>query len=197
MASEIDICNLALSRVGAPSRISALTDPSKEARLCRMMLPFARGATLEVHDWSFARKRLALAVIDADFEGWDFAYQRPGDCVAPRYIFNPASDLVADRIPFETAADSTLARNVILTDAEDAVLIYTALVTDPNMYTPMFSDALAWRLASDLAFQLRGKVDLQQKCIQLFFSSSRAAAASNANADGMEQGLVDYVRARG
>jgi len=79
--SVVDICNSALSLVGAAS-IMSLTDNSKEARICNLQYDSNRRDELRKHYWNFAIKRVALAP-DAQAPAFDFAYQftLPSDCL--------------------------------------------------------------------------------------------------------------------
>ena len=57
MASEVDICNRALSKLGA-ARITSLTEDSVNARACNAMYESVRDAELRAHPWNFAMKRV-------------------------------------------------------------------------------------------------------------------------------------------
>jgi len=159
MASEIDICNLALAHVGGRA-IESFTEGTKEAIECRRFYEIDRNAVLEDHDWNFARKRLSLALLTEEYSGWEYAYAWPTDCLAPRVIYNPAG-WDAEEIRFEVASDSTGSQRVILTDQAEAELIYTMKVTVVNLYDNQFIQALALRLASDLAQTIRAKPELR------------------------------------
>lgn len=59
-ASSLVLCNNALTLLGT-RRITALADPSKEARACNDNYDACRRAVLRMHPWNFALKRVALA----------------------------------------------------------------------------------------------------------------------------------------
>ena len=61
MASEVQICNLALSRIGEDGSIISLDPPegSEHAAACAAFYQRALGSLLESHDWSFATMRMA------------------------------------------------------------------------------------------------------------------------------------------
>jgi hypothetical protein len=188
MASDVLICNKALSRIGC-GRISSLVSPStKEAKECKLIFETCRDATLEAHDWSFARKRKELSKYADSYAGWDYAYQIPPDCIAPRKIYDPYEGEVnipgfsstREPIKFEPATNSDLDKGLILTNQDDALLIYTARVTDVNRFSAMYIDALAYKLAADLAVPLRGKEALSRTMIMLFDAAVVRAQASDA-----------------
>ena len=60
MASVVDICNSALNLLGA-STISALTDDSKNARLCNQRYEPIRNRVFRSHAWNCLTKRVQLA----------------------------------------------------------------------------------------------------------------------------------------
>ena len=60
MPSVVDICNEAMDLLGAAT-ITALTENSKEARLCNRRFSTVRDATLRSHSWNCAIARADLA----------------------------------------------------------------------------------------------------------------------------------------
>jgi hypothetical protein len=194
MANEIQICNFALSNIGA-ARIQSLNDPTKEARECKIHYPIARDAVLEDYDWDFARKRLSLAKSSDEYSGWDFAYQWPVDCVAVRkiqdvtgaysgtYLDSDTGVYVSsgNGVEYEIAANASLDRRVVLTDMDDAELVYTARVTDANMFSPLYVVALGFRLASALAIPIKGKAALATSMMNTYLFQLGRAQASQAN----------------
>jgi len=214
--SVINICNLALSRIGAPS-IAAITENTRPARECNRLYETVRDTVLSEFPWNFARKQEALAALSGEeVTGWDYAYAYPTDCLTALQIYNPLTNqtytdgeyvayqlvesavkIKADRIKFEIGTNSTKDTRLILTDQEDAELIYTARITDPNMFSSAFIDALSWRLAADLAIPLKGKASLQQQMLAMYVRKLGYAQQVNAN-EGFEppSGVSGYVTAR-
>jgi hypothetical protein len=180
VASEIDVCNIALQRVGG-NAIQALNDSSRESRLCRSLYPFARDATLRDVDWSFGRRQVVLAELSDTISGWNFVYLYPADCITAREIYNPTKARDEDLIPFEIGMSSDGLQKVILTDAEVAELIYTKKVTNPALFDTMFIDSLAYRLAADLAIPLRGEANIQQSFAKAYAQSIGSAKAVSLN----------------
>lgn len=149
MASEVEICNLALANIGADS-ISALTEKSSEARKCKLFYPPARDSLLRLHPWGFATKYLALALIsEATVYGYEFAYAYPIDCLMARGFYRAVA--TADPIPFKVVVQPDLSSKEIWTNEVDAVLIYTAKVIDANVFDPLFRESLGHYLAAKLA----------------------------------------------
>ena len=160
--SKVRIANLALALVHTKT-IESLSETSAEATQANLWYDIARQEVLELFNWPFARTRLILAAHDEAVPEaeWAYRYQYPADCLAARYIENPAGT-DEDAVPFEQeyAADGTLS---IVTDAEDAVLVYTRDATEPELFPSVFVTLLAHKLATYLVGTLSGKVTLEER----------------------------------
>lgn len=142
MSSVIDICNVALSRLGQ-TQITALTEDDKKARLCNVFYAPMRDALLEEQWWPFATKRETLARLTATPDSeFDYYYQLPSDCLTPRCLVDDTIEytIEGDRL----ATDSTA----------DIELVYTKKETDTTKFSAMFADLLAYRIALELVIPL-------------------------------------------
>lgn len=181
---NVDICNLALSHVGGYP-IQSVSEATKEARECKRLYPFSKDSTLEAFDWSFARKQKLLAEVSGvEIYGWDYVYEFPSDCIIPRKIYDSSESETP--ITYDIYVNSDLNKRYIVTDQEDAVLIYTAKVSDANLFSPLFKEALGYRLASELAIPLRSKPTLKDQLFKEFSIKVSSAESSNANASERE-----------
>jgi hypothetical protein len=187
MTAAVDICNMALSNLGARSRIASLTEQSEEARHCLLWYAASRDATLQAADWNFARKRAALATVDgASVDDWAYVYAYPSGCLQARRI---ATALRAvDPPPFEVATLTVSGTDYIciLTDEPEAVLVYTRPVENPNLFSPRFIVALSWALAANIALPITGKTDLARVAAQQAQGWIGAAETSDANEQGRD-----------
>lgn len=146
MASEVEICNRALQRLGA-KRITSLTEDSVNARACNLAYELLRDAELRKHPWNFAIERAALAA-DATEPEWgrSNAFQLPSDFV--RLLPPYPEDNVNDR-------DWQIEGQKIYTDEGDPLYIrYIKQVTDPNQMDPLFREALSASIAYELCEEL-------------------------------------------
>lgn len=176
MASEVDICNLALGHLGDTATVASLSPPegSAQAEHCARFYPIARDSLLEMHSWGFATKRVTLALLTSGYPEWDYCYAQPGDALNLLAVLPPSanddysgqyginSQIVSNSsVPMsaggqyvpqaysaESLADGT---EVIYTDQADAVLRYTGRVEDPTKFSPLFVMTLSWHLAGMLA----------------------------------------------
>ncbi len=187
--SETGIANMALSHVGARSDIESLDEDSAEAIQCNLWYNYARQGVLEAYNWKFARKRITLALHGdtiSTTEGdpltgvWGFRYQYPDDCLVARKIQNPFSP-PADAIPYEVETSLTGEELSILTNKEDAVLVYTFDQTSTPLFSRLFVLAFSRLLASHIAFSLTSKTAIATDQFNFYQGLVTGASASDGN----------------
>lgn len=153
MASEVDICNLALGFLGDTATVASLEPPegSAQAEHCARFYPIARDSLLQMHAWGFASRRVQLAEISGAPFGWTHAYARPVDALDIIAIQRPGTpDYAEDQEPYVCETNQA-GNEVIYCNVEGAIARYTARITDTTRFSPAFVTALAWQLASFLA----------------------------------------------
>ena len=185
MASEVDICNLALARLGDNATVASIDPPegSSQAEHCARFYPVARDSLLEMHAWKFATRRVLLAQLTTDTWNWTYAYAEPTGVLKLLAVLPASAASDADTQEYEAETDGNGAR-IILTDQEGASLRYVAHVTDTTVFSPLFVDALAWLLASYLAGPvLKGDAGaaMAKACLQSFMLALSNAKVSDAN----------------
>lgn len=184
MASSVDIANLALSHFGQAANLSSIAAPysSAESEHAGRFYPIALAECLEAHSWTWAAKRAALAELVNDREDWAYRYALPADCLKPRRLLPDGYvDTENDGSPYEWEGSS------IYCDEALATLVYTFSVTDTTKFSPMFTKALSFRLASYMSGPVL-KDPSGRAQAALYARSEKElglAAASNANASRM------------
>lgn len=177
MASEVDICNLALAHLGDNATVASIKPPegSAQAEHCARFYPVARDTLLEMHNWNFASRRTKPALLQSNWPEWKYAYATPNDCMRIISILPPdAEDDYSTRYaPTDTPGAYTnyspmvaagrympqryavevdeSGNKVIYTAQEEAMLRYQMYVVDPTKFSPLFVMTLSWHLASMLA----------------------------------------------
>jgi hypothetical protein len=166
LASVADICNVALSAVGADAVVTSISPPdgSVEAGHCARFYPLARKLMIETGPCVFALKRAELAEVDNASEVWSYAYVLPADCIKPLRVlraldfpYTNASIYEIDKVltSFEPneqgGAEYQIEGQVLYTHEPEAVLIYRRDVTDTTKFTPTTVLALGTLLGSFLA----------------------------------------------
>ena len=202
MASEVDICNLALARLGDTATVASLNPPegSAQAEHCARFYPMARDSLLEMHPWGFSTRRISLALLSAGWPEWDYSYAQPNDAINILAVIPPSAPddySVGFSIdnqqtysagnytpqPFSCEVDAD-GNEVIYTDQENAVLRYTSRVSDTTKFSPLFTDALAWLLASYLAgpiYKGEAGAGAARSCLSAFNLVYSKAITSDAN----------------
>lgn len=146
MASEVQICNRALQRLGA-KRIVALTEDSRNGRSCNAAYRDIRDSELRKHPWSFAIKRVQLAK----------------STTSPTFVKANSFPLPSDflrLLPLDPESVTNLedwqieGRNIVTNDSDPLNVRYVYRVTDPNEMDPLFREALSARLAYELAEEI-------------------------------------------
>jgi len=173
MATEVDICNLALAHLGDDATIASLNPPegSAQAEKASRFYPIARNTLLEMHTWNFAAKRGNIALTTNSLDQWDYAYVAPADMMSPVAIISPTAQndyatrmsagdtpggITSNYAPTIVAGQYTpqqfaIEGDLIYTNQENAMLRYQAFITDPSLFSPLFVITLSWHLASMLA----------------------------------------------
>lgn len=129
MATEIDICNLALSHLRVAS-IVAFADATTRAGACSTHYAVTRDAVLREHAWGFAKKRRVLVLIEDTYAGWDYSYLYPADCMSAHEIYDgtgsvsgtiydpeTGSYISAGKVEFEVSIAEELATDKVITNA--------------------------------------------------------------------------------
>lgn len=186
MASDVQICNLALAHLGDEANVASISPPdqSAQASYCATFYPLALSMVLTDHDWQFAIKTVTLAQVSNSNSLWKYCYQLPSDFMNVSALFdvNAIDDL--NGLPATGSqqtytielSDSGL--GVLYTNQYGAMLKYTALVTNTAQFSPGFVEALSWRLAAYLAGPiLKGDVGVAaaKTCMQMYGIALKAA----------------------
>ena len=176
MASTVAICNRALALVGEDP-IASLTDDSEAARRCRLLYADTRDAVLRAHPWNAATARTALAPLaEPPAFGFRRQFQLPFDCLR---VLGVA----------ERRARFRIEGRRLLTDAGEASIVYIRRLDDPSFFDALIADAIAARLAHDLAYALAGSTGLSGRLWELYvrkLAEARKADAQEGAAERLE-----------
>jgi tryptophan-rich sensory protein len=141
-----EIVNSALALLGV-SPISALTDESVQAQMADRLYEQTRDAVLAERNWPFALKRATLTrTATAAGSEWASSFTLPADNLRLVQINKEEVDTVQHKYSVEG--------NKLLTDATTMEVCYVAKTTDTTLYTPVFVEALVFKLASKMVAPL-------------------------------------------
>lgn len=160
MTTQVDLCNLALLRIGTRSTITSLSDGSPEANACALIYPQFLNRILSDFDWKWARLRATLTSQTNTRAEWAYEFALPGDCVRLRTLgvaaaltegpdLNPGQ-FYSGRIPFEAGYSTTNSGPAVWAQATGLYADYTSNLVSPSGWMPSFAEAFTWGLAYEL-----------------------------------------------
>jgi len=137
MATDTDICNSALFKLGA-NRILSLNDDTVEGRACKEQYPKIKRAFLRSHPWNFATKRMVFGQSPSSpvYE-FDYQYLWPNDCLRVLGMEGEKT------FPWKVEG-----RTIVTNNPEG----YTKYISD--VHEGLFDDTALEALATALAFDL-------------------------------------------
>ena len=158
MPTVIDVYNMALDIASARTEMTELNEDTREGRVVRRWYQPVVDQVHKAAYWNFTRRVEALTVPTAQTTGpWAWRYDQPADMLAARFIE-------------EQYAPFVISRQNILTNVENARLVFTQRIEQPNDWDPIFLMAVTFALAGAIAVPLMGDRalanDLYQKANQ-------------------------------
>lgn len=159
MASKLDICNRALTKLGQ-TRITSMADTDKVSSACNNAFEPVKRALFRAHPWNFTITRSKITgVATTDIPEYDYQFTIPSDCLKILQIY----DLTFK----EWAVEGSV---ILANDGPDIYLRYQkdlTYVTDSE--ATVFDDLFVEAMASKLAYEL---------CELLTQSNSKKAEAA-------------------
>ena len=153
-------------------------------------------------------RRINLAPLAATWPEWKYGYALPNDVLnviavmppdanddyasrfvpsdTPQFAHNYSPVIAAGRYTPQPYTIEVLAdgQHILYTNQENAMLRYTAYVSDTTVFSPLFTMALSWHLASMLAGPIikgdQGAAEAK-RCTQMAMGYISQAEVSDAN----------------
>ena len=182
--NPLEIVNSALIKLGA-ERIASLSDANKAARIANEQYNKIRKEVLASHPWNFAvaRKELSLSVNNPEFE-FSNMFIIPSDVL--RIL---STDL--DEVGYEWKVETYYVTNqrVIVTNADAMKIRYIRNIEDTTLFSPVFEEAFAYRMATDFAYALTQSSQMQRQMFQLYqdtLSQARSFDAQESSSEVVE-----------
>lgn len=197
--TKLEFYNLCLSKLGSGVRVASLTENTSQRLALEAAYTPTVHAVLRTKQWNCAERRVVLDDLDATVPSsdvtalgtlpdlrsdWAYRYLYPSDCLELGEVCPEGSRRVQTgaRFPFEIGVlwGSLLDTRVIYTDLQDAEAIYTAdISTHPTVWDPLFTQAAAYAIATEIAFTMTGKPEMVDAMRRGYLTAlSQAAAAS-------------------
>lgn len=148
MASVVEICNSALTQIGA-STITSLTDGSKNADVCNTRFTSVKESVLRSHPWNCAVTRVALTkTSNTPAFGFSHEFALPRNCL--RLLQLSKLDI-----------EHRLEKDKILCDESDIEILYVADVNTES-WDALLTSAVTAALAADICYALVGSTTLAE-----------------------------------
>lgn len=203
MTSPVDICNLALTRIGH-SQISSLDENSKGADLCSLHYPICRDAVLRAHPWNFAIRRATLAQ-SSTTPNHEFEYYHvlPTDCLKVIRTDWEASGLASTAVygfpgihGYAGGSAEYRIENVsgvgkcIATNERVVSIEYIAQIMDTAQFDPLFIDLLAQRIAAEVSIAFTDTQTVTKAMWDIYQSKLAEARTTDAQ-EGTPRDITD------
>lgn len=218
--SSVALCNLALDAAMCRSSISAIGEASAEGQACARHYEQSLEAVMRCAHWNFARKQVTLSLLnDATLtppqpvpQPWLFEYAYPSDCLLARAVMPqlnnplgaPTSMALNPRLratQFIVAQDNDVTGNpipVILSSTPQAQIIYTARVSNSNLFDAMFIELVQLYLGAKLARVITGdKAHAKDLFAQAQVIEKKAQSANGDEGLTVIDTVPDWMRVRG
>lgn len=150
MASKVQICNMALTRLGAAPIVS-LTDGTTSALLCNTLIDDLSYRVMIQGSWTATifRVELAQSIFPPSY-GYTYAYQLPTDPLCLKVLDIDGDPLVNYRIEGDK----------LLIDIGEVFLRYIGVPASTESYGPLLTEAIEVLLASYLAYPITANKEL-------------------------------------
>lgn len=195
---EVSIYNLALNAIGARANISAPSENSREAEVCRLWYPVIRDQVLSAAHWTSCKSFKRLALLSEFEETWDdtdpepgytYAFGLPSDLLYPRYL--------TDFSRFSLSRQASSGRR-LSTNSSTPILVYTSRNTGIASWESSLQMAVVYGLAANIVMPLSGKAQRANLMIQRANDLIANARELSANeSEDPVQSLPDWIVARG
>lgn len=148
MSSKVQICNLALIRLGVGT-ITSLSDNTDAANLCNILYDDIRDEVLSEGPWSVTvtRKELNKTTNTPSF-GYTYEFQLPTSPKCLKVLE------INEEVP--GTYDYRIEGDKLLANISTMRIKYIGQITDTGLYSPWLKRALVSRLAAELAYNLTG-----------------------------------------
>lgn len=176
MASQVDICNLALSHLSCGA-IQSLSDGSESARLLQLHYDRCRQSVLRDFPWSFSRITNTLALTTFTIPAWDYCYAYPLKCLKIIRVFDSR---YREKEEFEIRLSPDGTTKMIVTDVKDAYAEYIFDMEDTTLYDSLFIEALSYKIAFELNHVKTSDAALAQELLQRYQLTLSTAQHSTA-----------------
>lgn len=180
---KVEICNMALARIGA-AQISSFNESSEQAQACLQFYEPCRRSVLRNYPWSFATRRVKLALLQEKSFDYKYAYRYPVEALYIRKLYDNEKGWPLRKVKHQIVGDAN--GKIILTDMDLAGAEITADLSDASVFDAEFCEALAWKIGGEIAMRVTGNINMANYCNQAyehFINNAKADDSNESNPD--------------
>ena len=190
--SSVDICNSALYKLGA-ARINSLSDDTKAAKICNDQYDRLRKEVLRSHPWNFAITWVTLALTVNN----PIADEYSAEFLLPADVLRILETDITDNVGWEVG-NNVDGNKVIFCSSDSLKIKYIKDLTNTTRFAPDFEEALAFRMAADMAYALVQSQSVQQSMFQYYNLALARAMSFDAQEKGQDVVQADiFTEIRG
>lgn len=173
MASQTEICNMALAHIGASAIVSINERESKEAEKCKLFFDNCLETVLSEGNWQFRKQTKRLTLIDQETVNdklvrpthWSYMYAYPTDVVKVIGVMSDLQEYIGFWFDDEirhysgfTEFELMQGKNdkVIVTNCPDAIACFNLKTTDITQLSDVLVTSVVHYLASKIAMPIVG-----------------------------------------
>ena len=188
MSSLIEEANIAIMDLGHDP-IASFDDGTTTSDVAKKYHLVALDIILARWDWNFARTRKTPSPASENpLFGFPYAFTLPTDPYTVKVI-----EVLSGEVPLSTSEYQVEGREV-LSQTSPINLIYTARITDPNQWSPGFSEAYRNKLSAMMAIPLTRNRSLKADMETLYRINVATAIAQSEDASGSYRTTYDGVQ---
>lgn len=175
--SKIEIINRALLKLGEPP-VASLNDASF-GRVYDIIYNDVKDLLLSSYPWRFAVEVRDLPKLEEKYNG-KFMYQLPKECLLVLQVFGTGNVCCGDEVKCYAGRNYELANNCVVTEVNGGVSAeFVRKLDDDGRFPPLFREAVAAKMAGELAMRLKHSLTLKQTMENEFFALIKQAEMNN------------------
>lgn len=184
MASVVNICNMALTRLGQ-QRIASLTQSGLGAELSNLFYDPTVRELLTAYEWPFAISREQLAAsTETNLSKYDYIYVLPNDYLRVLTLLDPDDYS-------EVNTEWVIEGRKLLSDVTSCYIKYIKMPTDPSDFPQIFIEALYLRMAAKMCLKMTQDQSLMNMLFQEYMAAMQTAMGEQgANSKNMAEPIT-------
>lgn len=194
-----DVCNRAVLKIGTAKEqqtITSIYDGSDTANLCLILYPQVRNEVLQRWPWNECRE---FADLGAELSGiemadWEYVFTLPANCLA--VIAQIDEDDHTVEYKHEIRRGMLFTNDYSNSNGDSAYINYIIKVTDTSKYSPALVEAMATKLAAELAPTLKPSETVRLKKEYELLVLPRAEGLNQAEQFSDDEGSYSWLDAR-